>query len=155
MGKYQIINRKNSSGLKEFLVKEGQVLLPFVESIERAEKALDEVIDEAGRATIEAVLELSARNVAGEKHPGRESSEVRWHGHQDGVSEPVGACGVRRVGEVTCEKTELERLRQTIPFRRVHDAVPGSRDLARTRRIVRRKSSAANLDEAVLSQLFA
>ncbi len=85
MGKYQIINRKNSTGLKEFLVKEGQVLLPFVESIERAEKALDEVIDEAGRATIEAVLELSARNVAGEKHPGRESSEVRWHGHQDGV----------------------------------------------------------------------
>ena len=74
MGKYQIMNRKNSSGLKEFLVKEGQVLLPFVESIEKAEKALDEVIDEvideAGRATIEAVLELSARNVAGEKHPG-------------------------------------------------------------------------------------
>ena len=38
-----------------------------MESIEKAEKALNEVIDEAGRGTIEAVLELSARNVAGEK----------------------------------------------------------------------------------------
>ena len=35
MRKYQIINRKNSPALKEYLVKEDQVLLPFVESIER------------------------------------------------------------------------------------------------------------------------
>ncbi|MGH9316744.1 MAG: IS256 family transposase [Thermoanaerobaculia bacterium] len=85
MRKYQIVNRNDSLALKDFLVKEGQVLLPFVESIERAEKALDEVIDVAGRATIEAVLQLSARKIAGEKHPGREGSEIRWHGKQGGV----------------------------------------------------------------------
>jgi transposase-like protein len=85
MSKYQIIEGKNKRALKEYLVKEGQFLLPAVESIERAEKALDEVIDEAGRATIEAVLELSARNVAGEKHPGRKGSKIRWHGYQKGV----------------------------------------------------------------------
>ena len=55
MRKYQIVNRNDSPALEEFLVKEGQVLLPFVESIERAEKSLDEVIDFAGRATIEAM----------------------------------------------------------------------------------------------------
>lgn len=85
MRKYQIVRRNDSPSLKEFLVKEGQVLLPFVESIERTGKALDEVIDIAGRATIEAVLALSARNVAGDKHPGREGPEIRWHGKQRGV----------------------------------------------------------------------
>ena len=58
-------------------MKESQVLLPFVERIERAEKALNEAVDE-GRATIEVVLEQSARNLVGEKHPGWEGSEVRW-----------------------------------------------------------------------------
>jgi putative transposase len=85
MRKCQIVNRNDSPALKDFLVKEGQVLLPFVESIERAEKSLDEVIDVAGRATIEAVLQLSAKKIAGEKHPGHESTEVRRHGAQDGV----------------------------------------------------------------------
>lgn len=85
MSKYQILNGKNKKSLKEHLVKEGQFLLPLVEMIERTEKALDEVIDEAGRATIEAILELSARSVAGEKHPGKKGSEIRWHGSQDGL----------------------------------------------------------------------
>lgn len=43
------------------------------------------MIDVAGRATMEAVLEPSARKVAGEKHPGREGSEIRWHGQQGGT----------------------------------------------------------------------
>ena len=82
MRKYQIIERKNSRALREFLVREGQVLLPFLESIERTEKALDEVIDVAGRATIEAVLDLSAKSVAGERHPGKKGPEIRWHERQ-------------------------------------------------------------------------
>ena len=85
MKKYQIANKNDSRSLKDCLVKEGQVLLPLVESIERTEKALDEVIDEAGRATIEAVLHLSAQKIAGEKHPGREGSDIRWYGTQGGV----------------------------------------------------------------------
>ena len=32
MGTYQIIGRNNNLALKDFLVKEGQVLLPFVEA---------------------------------------------------------------------------------------------------------------------------
>lgn len=31
------------------------------------------------------MLELSARNVAGKKHPGHEGPEIRWHGKQRGV----------------------------------------------------------------------
>ncbi|MFQ5917955.1 MAG: transposase [Candidatus Binatia bacterium] len=85
MSNYQIIDGKNSRALREYLSKEGQVLLPLLECIERTEIALDEVIDVAGRATIEAILELSAQQVAGEKHPGKKGSEVRWHGRQGGV----------------------------------------------------------------------
>lgn len=85
MSKYQILNGKNKKALKGYLVKEGQFLLPLLESIERTEKTLDEVVDEAGRAVIEAILELSAQSVAGDKHPGKKGSEIRWYGSQGGV----------------------------------------------------------------------
>ncbi len=62
---YQIADRQDSRVLAQFLSREGQALLPMLELIERAEMAVDELIDVAGRATIEAVLTLSAREVAG------------------------------------------------------------------------------------------
>ncbi len=59
MSEYQIADRHDSRALAEFLQKEGQFLLPLVSLIETAQGAIDEVIDVAGRATIEAVLHLS------------------------------------------------------------------------------------------------
>ena len=46
---------------------------------------MDELIDVAGRSTIEAVLTLSAQQVAGAKHPGQQNGEIRWHGRQPGL----------------------------------------------------------------------
>src|SRR5207245_11486731 len=85
MSDYEIADRKDSRALTEFLQKEGQFLLPIVSLIETAQGAIDEVIDVAGRATIEAVLHLSAQEVAGEKHPGKAEGAIRWHGQQSGV----------------------------------------------------------------------
>jgi len=85
MSEYQIADRKDSRALTAFLQKEGQLLLPIVSLIETAQTAIDEVIDVAGRATIEAVLQLSAQEVAGEKHPGKAQGAIRWHGQQSGV----------------------------------------------------------------------
>jgi putative transposase len=85
MSDYQIADRRDSRALAEFLQKEGQFLLPIVGLIERAQVAIDEVIDVTGRATIEAVLRLSAQEVAGPKHPGKAQGPVRWHGQQSGV----------------------------------------------------------------------
>jgi putative transposase len=84
---YQISDRENSKALREFLAREGQLLLPMVELITRAEIAVDEVIDVMGRATIEAVLTLSAQQMAGDKRQGRAdpSREIAWHGRQSGV----------------------------------------------------------------------
>jgi putative transposase len=85
MSEYQVVDRKDSRALAEFLQKEGQFLLPMVGLIETAQLAIDEVIDVAGRATIEAVLQLSAQEIAGPKHRGKAQGAIRWHGQQAGV----------------------------------------------------------------------
>jgi putative transposase len=87
MKRYEVANRKDSRALASFLRAEGgQLLMPMVELVERAELAIDEVIEVMGRATIEAVLEMSAEAVAGPKQAGRnrEPGAAGWYGAQDG-----------------------------------------------------------------------
>jgi putative transposase len=79
---YQIANKTDSRKLTEFLCQEGQFLLPMVELITGAEMAVDELIEVTGRAAIEAVLTLSAQEVAGPKHPGKAAGEMTWYGRQ-------------------------------------------------------------------------
>jgi len=81
---YQIVDRKDSQVFARYLAKNGQLLLPLVEMIEASRMAVDELIDVLGRASIEAVLQLSAAGVAGEKHQGRKGGEINWHGSQPG-----------------------------------------------------------------------
>ena len=89
MSNYQIIDAKNRKKLREILSSKGQALLPFVDAIERTEIAIDEVIDVAGRATLEAVfLFCRIKDVAGEKHPGKKGSDVRPSQPAGGVVEP-------------------------------------------------------------------
>jgi putative transposase len=79
---YQIADKTDSRKLTEFLCKEGQFLLPMVELITEAEMAVDELIEVTGRAAVEAVLTLSAQELAGPKHPGKEAGEITWYGRQ-------------------------------------------------------------------------
>ena len=76
----------SSRALAEWLAKDGQLLVPLVELLEKGERAIDEVIDVMGRATVEAVLQMSAEQVAGPKAQGRRGPdrEVYWHGVQGG-----------------------------------------------------------------------
>lgn len=72
--------------LAEFLTQNGQLLLPMVDLIEHCQLACNELIDVAGRATIQAVLELSAQQVAGPRQQGKRRSDgVGWHGQQSGA----------------------------------------------------------------------
>jgi len=82
---YQIISKKDSKELANFLAKDGQLLLPMLDLIETAQTAVDDVIDVVGRSTIEAILLLSARQVAGNQHKGKVIGDIRWHGSQPGV----------------------------------------------------------------------
>jgi hypothetical protein len=97
---YQIIDRTDKTELTKFLAKEGQFLLPLLDSILTAETAVDEVIDVVGRSAIEAILLLSAQEVAGVKHQGKRTGDIGWYGKQAGVI-PLGRQKVR-VSSLVC-----------------------------------------------------
>ena len=78
------MDRKDSQGFARYLAQNGQVLLPLVELVETSHMAVYELIEVLGRASIEAVLQLSAAAVAGEKHQGRKGGAIGWHGAQEG-----------------------------------------------------------------------
>jgi len=79
---YQIMNKKDSRELNRFLAREGQFLLPILDLIQQSEAAVDEVIEVVGRSAIEAILLLSARQVADDQHPGKATGDIRWYGSQ-------------------------------------------------------------------------
>ena len=88
---YQIVDRADRSSpldpkrLAQVLAKEGQLLLPILGLIENAQTAIDDLIDVMGRATIEAVLLMSAAQVAGPKRQGKKTDrDVVYHGSQKG-----------------------------------------------------------------------
>src|SRR6516164_5068657 len=56
----------------------------MVDLIEQSRMAIEELIDVAGRTTIEAVLRLSAGQVAGPRTSGQQRTGLLWHGRQAG-----------------------------------------------------------------------
>ncbi len=86
--RYQIFDQDSpvdSQQLAAFLAKDGQLLLPMVELVEQAQCAVDEVIDVMGRATIEAILQMSAQQLAGPKQQGKAADrQVVYHGQRTG-----------------------------------------------------------------------
>ena len=74
---YQVLTQKETRAMGEWLAKNGQLLLPMMELIEASQVAVDEVIDVVGRASIEAILHLSAQGVAGAKHQGKKDLAIR------------------------------------------------------------------------------
>jgi transposase-like protein len=89
--RYQIVDRPDRRStldpakLATLLAKEGQLLLPLLDLIEHAEAAIDDLIDVMGRATIEAVLLMSAAAVAGPKQQGKKAGrDIAYHGSQTG-----------------------------------------------------------------------
>ena len=83
---YEVVSGTDRRAIAEFVKREGQFLLPMVELVERTELAIDEVVQVMGRATIEAVLEMSAEGVAGPKQSGKARADGAplWYGRQSG-----------------------------------------------------------------------
>lgn len=82
---YRENQRLESKKLAKYLAQDGQLLLPLLDLILNTESAIDEVIDVTGRAAIEAVLLLSAQQVVGKPHPGKQQGPVYRNGSQNGV----------------------------------------------------------------------
>ena len=73
----------------------GQLLIPPVELLEKGERAIDEVIDVMGRATIEAVLRMSAEQVAGPKEQRRRDADRELCGGASENTEVMCVCRCR------------------------------------------------------------
>ncbi|MBX3100869.1 MAG: IS256 family transposase [Salinibacterium sp.] len=92
--RYQIVSPDGSDAtsalpeskqLAELLSKDGQLILPLLDLVEQAQCAIDDLVDVMGRATIEAVLQMSAEQLAGPRQQGKKSDrEVVYHGSQPG-----------------------------------------------------------------------
>jgi putative transposase len=86
---YHTIDKQGKVGerrLAEFLVRNGQALLPMLELIERSRMAIDELMDVMGRASLEAVL-AALGPAGGRATPARQGArqaEIVWHGTQPG-----------------------------------------------------------------------
>ncbi len=89
--RYQIVSTNANGGLPDsqelaqFLAKDGQMLLPMLDLVEQAQCAIDELVDVMGRATIEAILQMSAAQIAGPKQQGKRAERgIAYHGTQAG-----------------------------------------------------------------------
>ena len=82
---YQIAGGEGSAALRQFLAKEEAALLPMVELIEAGQLAVEELVGQLGQGTLEAVLAISAEQVAGPPHRGMPGGAIRRHGQQGGV----------------------------------------------------------------------
>ena len=86
--RYQIVSADanlDSKKLATFLAKDGQLLLPMLDLVEQAQCAIDELVDVMGRATIEAILQMSAQQLAGPKQQGKRADrDLAYHGRQPG-----------------------------------------------------------------------
>ena len=110
-----------------------------------AEMAVDELIDLTGRAAIEAVLTLSAQQVAGVKHQGKPGGTIDWHGSQKGVVPlsdrklRVGKPRLRRKGKGQHQQVEIP----------AYDAMLGSRLGGRILEILMKGVSTRHYQEVI------
>jgi transposase-like protein len=88
---YQVVSSDDTKGLPDskeisgVLARDRQLILPLVDLVEQAQCAIDDLVDVMGRATIEAVLQMSAAQLAGPKQQGRKTDrDVVYHGTQRG-----------------------------------------------------------------------
>ena len=97
---YERGGQPDKAGLRELLEGAGRKhLLPLVNVFALAGGALDQIIDVIGRAAIEALLEISAAEVAGQKQPGKRR-DAAYHGRQGrvGCTWRTGPSGSRSHG---------------------------------------------------------
>lgn len=106
--KAQFVN-KNSGALERLplLMANPQAALPLLSMIGQAQFSIEDLLGKLSRQFVEQLLMMAAVSVAGPKHPGCSTGDLRWHGRQGGVVN-VGTAKLRvtrprlrdRAGEV-------------------------------------------------------
>ncbi len=84
---YHIVTRaakESASVIEQFCQSNGQILLPIVNLIESASQVVETVLHEIQVQSLEAILRLSAEQLAGARTPGKAHGDIRHHGSQPG-----------------------------------------------------------------------
>ena len=81
----RVVQRDDHSALLAHFAQCPELFAPMLSLIESGKQSIAAVMNQAGRALVELLLQLSASSIAGEKSPGRHSGEVLWHGSQSAV----------------------------------------------------------------------
>lgn len=84
---YHIVTRaakESAAVIEQFCQSNGQILLPIVNLIQSASEVVETVLHEIQVHSLEAILVLSAEQVAGARTPGKAKGEIRHHGTQPG-----------------------------------------------------------------------
>jgi len=82
--KLKLVVKHDTQGLAACFAGQDQALLPLLTLIHDAKASIDELMSDTARIFVEQLLVVSAQEVAGAKHPGKHTGEVRWHGTQCG-----------------------------------------------------------------------
>lgn len=83
-GQLAVVRRDDHDGLLAHFAQCPELFAPMLNLIASGKQTIESVMNQAGRAVVELLLQLSATSIAGEKSPGRQGGEVRWHGSQGG-----------------------------------------------------------------------
>ena len=85
--KLQIVSKMSRAALEAqpLLTANPQSALPLLAMIGQAQLSIEDMLGRMSKQFIEQLLMMAAESVAGPKHPGRQSGEVRWHGQQGGT----------------------------------------------------------------------
>ena len=84
--KLQIVNKCWAAlGSQPLLQANPAAALPLLSMIGQAQLSIEDMLGRLSRQFVEQLLMMSAESIAGPKHPGRQTGEVRWHGHQGGL----------------------------------------------------------------------
>jgi transposase-like protein len=85
--KLRVASKFNVNRLSEqpLFATNPEAALPLLSMIGQAQLSIDDLLGQLSRQFIEQLLVLSAQSVAGSRHKGRHTGEVRWHGSQGGV----------------------------------------------------------------------
>ena len=79
-----VLRRDDHNGLLDHFAQCPELFAPMLNLIASGKQTIESVMNQAGRALVELLLQVSASSIAGEKSPGRQSGEVLWHGSQGG-----------------------------------------------------------------------
>jgi putative transposase len=84
--KVHVVNKRWASlDAQPLLQANPQAALPLLSMIGQAQLSIEDLLGRLSRQFVEQLLMMSAESVAGAKHPGRATGEVRWYGRQGGL----------------------------------------------------------------------